>query len=186
MFKRLKDLFAILCADSLYWFAGSGQWIRIPDLSIALDIYTGELSFGDGSSTSLGQDVSTLAPLGPPDEHPELTWFEQIAFYHYQDLGMSISIDFREENEDPDLVGNFYIDFRQPIVVPCLINGRPANLSSSTTLEEVIELLNDLPEVEPYIEDDGSVLTCQWYKDRCIWWNFEAGKLQYLTLVLVY
>lgn len=155
------------------------QWIRIPDLSIAVDIYTGELSFGDGSSTSLGQDMSTLGPLGPPDENPNGPLV-------YQALGIRINIE-DEETEEHYRVGEFNIDFRDPIVVPCLINERSAHLSSITTLEEVIELLNDLPEeIEPFIEDDGNRLTCGWNDSFFSQWHFEAGKLERLTLSLIY
>ncbi len=177
MFTWLKNLF-LSWDDPLGW-EDPYQWIRIPDLSIAVDIYTGELSFGDGSSTSLGQDMSTLSPLGPPDENPNGPLV-------YQALGISISIDHWGKDEDPFLVGDFDIDFQQPTVVPCLINGRPANLSSSTTFDEVIELLNDLPhDIEPWLDEEASTLYYQWNNSFHSRWHFEAGKLEYLSLVFV-
>ncbi len=67
------------------------------------------------------------------------------------------------ESRSTIALASFEINFRDPIVVSCLINGRSANLSSTTTIDEVIELLNDLPEeIEPYIEDDVSMLNCGW------------------------
>jgi hypothetical protein len=176
MFKWLKDLFR---NDPHPTWQDPHQWIRMPDLSIAVDIYSGELSFGDGSSTSLGQDMSTLSPLGPPDEKSGATLV-------YQTLGIRIAIE-DEGIEEHYRVGEFNIDFRDPIVVPCLINGRPAHLSTTTTIDEVIALLNDLPEeVEPYIADDASMLTCGWNNSFFSQWHFEAGKLGCLTLSLIY
>jgi len=124
--------------------------------------------------------MSTLSPLGPPDENPNATFV-------YQALGICINIE-DEGTEEHYRVGEFEINFRDPIVVPCLINGRPAHLSTTTTIDEVIALLNGLPdEVDPYIvEDDASMLTCGWNDSFFSLWHFEAGKLECLTLSLIY
>ncbi len=165
MFEWLKSLFATTPPHP------RDGWVAAPGLQITIDLGTGELSFGNGQSTNLGLNASSLAPLGAPDKSLSTD------FYNYTRHALFINV-------DDDLIESMSIDLEESTPPSFLLNGRRVELTQSTDTSEVIALMGP-PMAQHDDELDGETSTELEYRMRAgvySEWHFENGKLSGVDL----
>jgi hypothetical protein len=165
MFKWLKNLFATTPPHP------RDGWVAAPGLHVSVDLGTGELSFGNGQSTNLSQNASSLAPLGAPDKSLSTD------LYNYTRHALFINV-------EDDLIESMSIDFEESTPPSILLNGRPIELTRNAEISEVIALMGP-PLAQHDQEFDGVVSTDLEYRLRAgvySEWNFENGKLSGIDL----
>jgi hypothetical protein len=165
MFKWLKNLFTATPPQP------RDRWVAAPGLKVTIDLGTGELSFGNGQSTNLSQNASSLAPLGAPDKSLSTD------LYNYTRHALFINV-------EDDLIESLSIDFEESTPPSFLLNGRQIELSRNTYVDAVIALMGP-PLAQHDDEFDGHALTSLEYRMRAgvfSEWSFEDGKLMDVDL----
>jgi hypothetical protein len=165
MFKWLKNLFATTPPHP------RDGWVAAPGLHVSVDLGTGELSFGNGQSTNLSQNASSLAPLGAPDKSLSTD------LYNYTRHALFINV-------EDDLIESMSVDFEESTPPSFLLNGRQIELSRNTYVDAVIALMGP-PLAQHDDEFDGHALTSLEYRMRAgvfSEWSFEDGKLMDVDL----
>lgn len=147
------------------------KWVQAKGLNVTVDIGTGELHFGDGTSTGLGQHAATLSCLGPPDKCASNDC------YNYEAFSLFI-------NAPGQLIEYILVDFMEVAQPRCLLNGRPIELSKNTCVSDVIALMGP-PRARIDEDDDEYPLTTLEYRIRegvYSEWSFENDKLTEVDL----